>query len=310
MALTLGALRTYALETASSDPSGTTSSREVQKWINQAFQRIWRHPWRWALRNGRVMIPPTESGVALVATQASRQVTLGGTEAFKAKYLDENWALHSTSQGRILFRLGAIHAPQAAEFKTGHEWVSDSGTVSYFWARDQYPLPEDAKKLMRVADALSYYELEYKVPHLFDFLRQSTPSTQSPNPVYYTVRQGRVEIWPIPGDSYRVLEFAYQTKPPTYKVTDDNTTVVDWQEEWSDMLEAAIVLQAAISQGEEAPVPYGIALREYEERYMAYKGEDSETAKLTGPMSPTVPGERRSSWYEGVYPNTDSMPNG
>jgi len=307
MALTLGKLRDHARENSAPDPSGSTADREVNGWINRAFQRIWRHSWRRNLRYAQLLIPAAESGTStLTATQVSQSISLS-SGIFENKYIDESWALKIDGQGGLLYSLATITNPTAAvmnEYWTG----STSSTLSYFFAKDKFDIPDGGVQLMRVADALSHYELGYLEPHEFDFMRQTTPGTQSPNPAYYTTRQDKLWIWPLPGSSPRVLELSMRIGPPRYETTDDDTTVVDWPEKWADLLQRAIDLEAAISQGKNSPADYRLVKYEFDETFDNYKAEDGGISDLTGPLNPILPGQHYPYWQDGSYPNSSSVP--
>jgi len=176
-----------------------------------------------------------------------------------------------------------------AEMVDGHVWVEDTTTTGdYTFRRHIFPLPDDAKKVELVQVMQSTCELAYLQPFAFDAERLAAPTLTGAEPRVYTLRANNIEVWPLAGDTYVTLLLTYLRQAPTYTTDDVGTTVADWREEWSDLLFAAIRLEAAITQGKNSPCPYQIALHEYDAMLKEYKSEDSGLPDLGGPMGVRV----------------------
>jgi hypothetical protein len=289
--ITISDLRSYAAETASADVATAAGDRAINNWINKALKRIWKgHSWTHAQRDGRVFLPVEEAstavaGAGVTLTQGSRLITVGAPDVIKQKYLDERWHLYIDGEGRITFELEEILTPTTARLKEGHNWPNaDLALGAYTWARHIFPLPDNAKEVMRVEEMQNRLPLRYVQPHDFDPQRQSTPTTRGNQPIFYTLRQGDMEVWPASGPDPKNLLLSYRRGPPRHKTTDPGDTVVDWVPEWDDLLLKGIDLEASVSQGENAPIPYQVALNEFVSCLKSYKAEDSGIQSLTGPM--------------------------
>lgn len=282
--ITLEDLRIYAAEVSSADVASVSGDREIQHWINKAIQRLWRdHEWNWQHSSDRIFLDMEESGTALNVTQDSRLVVLTGSDTFAAKYLAEQWNLHVAAEGSMTFELSNIAGPQTATLKEGHNWASTTQTgLSYAWSRHIYPLPSGAKQVIRIELMQNRLDLRHLSPGAFDQQRQTTPTQRGNDPIFYTFRKHRIEIWPAPGTQRKTLLITYRRGPTIYDVSEPNATVVDWEGDWVDLLQAAITLEASITQGNNAPVPYPVAMREYEDCLATYRDVDG-IQDLAGP---------------------------
>ena len=285
MALTLGQLRQFAAEIASPDPSSLAADREISYWINAALRRIHaEHYWTHYSAVDRIYLDPEETGSNLVVTQDSVNITLTSGETFKTKYLTERWHLHVNGEGRMTFELKEIVGPTEANLKDGHNYTQASTTESYTWSRHIYPLPNEAIRVLRIELMQNRFDLRHLQPHEFDLQRQSTPTQRGNDPIFYTFRGGNVEVWPAPGTQRHTLMVTYQKGPPSYKNDDVDDTAIDWDMRWDDLLQKAVILEASITQGSNAPVQMGVAKMEYEECLNNKKEDDSGIQNLTGPM--------------------------
>jgi len=317
--ITLSDVRSYAAETASADVATGAGDRSINNWINQALQRIWKgHTWSHALRAGRLYLDPEEASNSVTGGMAiatgSRLITVNPPDVIKQKYLDDRWHLYVDAEGRMTFELEEILTPTTARLLPGHNWPNVTLAITpgplgagapYTWARHIFALPDDAVEVMRVEEMQTRLPLRHVLPHEFDHQRQSTPVLRGSQPIFYTMRRGNLEVWPSSGSTGRHLLLSYRRGPPAYKVTDPGDTAVDWVPEWSDLLLKGIVLEAAVTQGENAPVPYQIAFNEFRLCMKAYKAEDSGIQNITGPMSLAGPVARdymRVTDYPAIIP--------
>lgn len=292
MAITLGDLRTFCAEVASHDISGDTSQREFMVWINGALQRLYSERcWHHIQVKSKIFLEVEETGSELILTQGSRTVSLGGAEVFLDKYVTDEWSLHIDSDGTQTWRLVSIDnvADTQATLEEGGNWPGASATsVAYAFVKDRYDLPNDAKELLRVNLIQVQEPLAGKSPAEFDAIKQATPTQRSLTPLIYCVRGGKMEVYPPPGDTYRTLEITYRKAAAFYTTASLDTVEVDWPEEWRDLLEKAIMLEASFHLADSAPVRYESAKFEYETRLKSYESLDSQVTNLAGPMTPAV----------------------
>ena len=298
---TLAELRTFAAEIASADVASLAGDREINYWINAAFARVWlEHSWNHTEKKGRLTFDLEEPGVDMTLVQGSGAIQVGQNatgETLDEKYLPvdelipvrEGWELYVTGEGRMTFTLESIDDSPTNEngtLETGHIWTRASELqVGYVFARHVYPLPDDAQRVDRVEYLQQRVLIDYIRPDQFDHQRQSTPTQRGNDPLFWTTRRGNIEFWPGPGTELKSIELSYKRKAPTHLTTDLGTIVVDWPTEWITLLFKAIVVEASVTQGENAVVPLQIALGDYGELLKAYKAEDSMLGDGGGPIS-------------------------
>ena len=307
MSLTLSHYRTYAKEQAGADISSDRGDRSVTSWINAALQRVWaERAWVHSRATGRFTMVPEETGSYLSLTQGSRDVTLNAAQAevFSEKYLDQAWVLFPSTEGRLFFELDRIDNPTTARMKTGQEWPRATvADTTYTWVRTRYELPEDFWRLYRAEDLDSFGSLQYLEPSAFDHDRASAPTQRGNRPWVYTVRQGKIEVWPGSGADYVAVEWTYRRQPPRYEVATPGDQEIDWPDAYSALLEAAILREASKHLGKNAPVPYALAVNEYKSHLMRIEAEDAQVSPKGGRMGVQVSRRRRA--FSQVYGITD-----
>lgn len=308
MSLPLSHYRTFAKEEASPDMNSAKGDRSITSWINKAIQRVWAdHPWHHTRATGRFTMVPEETGSYLSFTQGSRVITLNSaqSETFAEKYLTEGWVLFPQGEGRLFFELDRIDDPLTARMKPGHEWPRASASdQTYTWVRSRYELPEDFWRLERSEDLDSFGSLRYLEPAEFDRDRASAPTQRGNRPWTYTVRGGKIEVWPGSGSNYVPIEWTYRRAPPRYTTATPAETEVDWPDTYSSLLEDAILVEASKFQGENAPVPYAVALNEYTIRLKQIRKEDAQVSPKGGRMGLSLAQRRRP--FVQSYGVTDS----
>ena len=289
MAITLEDLRTFCAEIASPDSSGTTADREFMHWINGALQRLYSEAaWDRILHQSKLTILPLETITDLGVTAGSLAVTSAGNN-IAAKYLSERWELHIGDEGDEVFELAARASAMAATLRAGDEWTGSTGTKTAYAVKTIYPLPNTAKSIERVQVLETNLEVAVLPGGELDYEKTHNPTERGSYPRVCTYRKGNIEIWPHPGTEYCKLALTYRKGPTLHEDADADATEVDWDEEWRDLLLKAITLEASITQGENAPIPYPIALREYEARLGAYKGLNANKDPKTGPLGVRTP---------------------
>ena len=291
MPITLEDLRSYAAETASADLSSARSDREIVGWVNRALSRLWsEHRWRWAQDRAQLTLLPEETGSGLTVTQGSRTISLSvaSGETFAAKHVDDKWSLIVSGEENFTLRLSELVDARTAKLASDQLWIRASASdQSYTLARYHYTLPERVRELQLVRDTTDYSEVMGLTPSEFDRIRSHTPTERGGDTHYYTIRRSsnEIEVWPGPGASYQVLEITYRTTPPRYLSSDPNDTVVDWPVDKRDLLEAAILVEACITQGEGRVVETNTAEARYRNLLGLHRAEDSGISTQPGPMT-------------------------
>jgi hypothetical protein len=296
MAITLSDLRTYASEIASPDISGSTADREINSWINSAVRRVYAASgWDRILHQAKLTILPAETRTGMGVTAGSTAVTLSGvgSETFPTKWADDRWELHIDGEDKEVFELASRASTTAATLRDGDEWTGSTATKSLKVVKCIYPLEDTAKQVERVQNLENGLDLLVLAPHEFD-LEKSWNPTEYAEPRFATFRKGNLEIYPHHGSTteYRKIAISYRKGPPVYSTADAGATTVDWDEEWKDLLEKAICLEASITQSENSPIPYPIAEREYEKCLARYQGLNANKDPVTGPMGLAMPNGR------------------
>lgn len=295
MAITLGELLTFCQEVASPDASGDTAVREFLVWINAALQRLYNeNGWDRTLREEKLTIPPRETGSDLNLTQGS--LTITRDTAFDAKYLSDRWGLFVGGEDRVEFELGAIGAESVAPFsatlRTGDEWIAASATdQTYYFCKNKIAFPQ-AREVFRVQVLDTALEVSVLKPADFDRIKAVRPTTMTSYPTICTFRRGRLELWPHPGPNYSKLSITYRSALVTRMTWADSTDDADevpWDEEAINVLHKAILLEAAITQGRDgAPIPYEVALVEYNAALQAEKNL-ADRDNMNGPINLRLP---------------------
>jgi len=225
-------------------------------------------------------------------------------EVFAEKYLSEDWSLFPAGEGRLFFEIDRIDTPLTARLKAGHEWPRATvADTTYTWVRSRYELPDDFWRVYRAEDLDSFGTLRYMEPAAFDHDRASAPTQHGNRPWVYTVRGGKLEIWPGSGTDYVAVEWTYRRAPPRYDVSTPGDTETDWPDSYSALLEAAILREASKSLGKNAPVPYAISVNEYKSKLRRIKNEDAQVSPKGGRMGLQVNASKRA--FSQVYGITD-----
>lgn len=297
----LSDLLTFCGEIASPDSSGDTANREFVHWINAALARLYAEAsWNHTLTTTKITILPQVDTTGVGIAQGSDTVV---AVSFSSSYIEEQWDFHIDAEPDQTFRVKATAGgPARATFVDGDIWIQSTlsgGTGS--WHKTIYPLPFNAKqiylvKLMQTRDLLMGV-----VPHKFDLYKLEQPKEVG-FPRIYTLRNNRVEFWPAPSTDYYSVTVSYRKAPARFTTATVTTTELDWPQEWEDLLQKAIQLEAAITLGEDSPIPYPLAKGEFEERLENYKSLDSKKDTPSGPMDVSVPnsGVRKFSYDYGL----------
>lgn len=290
MAITVGTLRTFCEERASPDLAGGTADREFMNWINSALVRLYKAaPWDRLVREEKRTIVPHEAYTGILGmTQGSLAlVTSSGT--FLAKYLSERYELVVDGYDRGAFEIAAIGTPAtSATLRTGDEWPrASSTTLTGYFLNTRFSIPL-AKNVTRVMVVETGLPVTIMTPLQFDRQRDLWGTGHASDPRFCTWRRGCLEIWPHPGENYRKLSITYQLAFTRIPDSAADADTVEWDEEQQDLLEKAIILEAAITRGENAVIPYVVALREYEQALHTDK-EYSQREDLSGPMGLRMP---------------------
>lgn len=283
MAITVGALRDFCRERASSDNADVTAAREFMGWINSALDKLYKTvTWDRTITEQKLTIVPRESVTDLVVTQGS--LALASATGFLQKYVDNRWELAINGFTRGTFELASLAVGlKSGTLRTGDEWTPASAVgVTCYFLNTRFPLPK-VKEVYRVQLIDSGVIIRVLTPTEFDYLKQVDPLSQGSDPRYCTWRQGFLEVWPSPGTNYRKMSISYQREFTRILDTALDADVVDWDEENQDVLEKAILVQASITQGENSPISFNMAKQEFMDSLALAKGY-SQRNNLTGPM--------------------------
>lgn len=299
MALTLGQLRAFCAEIASPDSAGDSADREFMVWINAALIRCYTelHWDRIQFEKKITVVPPVDGGATLNVTIGSRAIVLSAGSIAQA-YLDDRWELQIDAENRWTFELYSIDdspTNRNATLIEGDEWVAATATgLQHSWVKTRYTLPDNAQRVSRVQVLDNQQDVIVLAnPAEFDRARLEAPTQSGNQPRFCTFRRGKLELWPHPG-TYTKLSVTYIKGPTVLEDDALDAAVIDWDDSWRDLLQKAIQLEAAITQGENAPVVYPIARAEWEDRKATYH-QKSTQPDLTGPMSLSMPVEMRQN---------------
>ena len=300
----LSDLLTFCGEIASPDSSGATATREFLHWINAALARLYaEQSWHHTLEIAKITLVPQEDVTGVIISEGGTAVAW--TASLDEKYIDD-WEFHTGTEPDQTFRVQSILDPGTGlligNFQTGSVWIQDDvsgGTGS--WHQTIYDLPSNAKqvylvKLMQTRDLLMGV-----IPHKFDLYRLEQPK-ETGFPRVYTLRNNKIEFWPAPSTDYYSVAVSYRKAPQRFTTATVTSTELDWPQEWEDLLHKAVQLEAAITLGEDSPIPYPLAKGEFEERLENYKSLDSKKDTASGPMDVAEPnsGVRKFTYDYGM----------
>lgn len=307
MAITVGTLRTFCEERASPDSAGGTADREFMQWINSALVRLYKAgQWDRLIREEKRLIAPVETFTGVLGlTQGSLAVAVSAG-ALLAKYVTGRWELRVTSYDKGTFELAAIAVGGATgTLRAGDEWPSATTLVAtgqFLNTRLALPL---AKDVFRVRVVETGAPVTILTPVQFDRQRDLYPLGTTGDPRFCTFRRGNLEFWPHPGTLYRKLSITYHLSFTRIDDDEDDATEVEWDVEQQDLLEKAILLEAAITQGESAVVPYVVAEREFMNALHTDK-EFMQRNNLTGRMGVQMPNVTPRPNHSGWTVNTQA----
>jgi len=299
MAITFADLKTFCGEIASPDSSGSTAQREFVVWINSALSRLHAEfSWDEHEHERKINVPPQETGVALNVTQDSLALVLTAAETFLAKYVTEEWDLVITGDNYQTFRLASIDdspTNQNATMRAGDEWIESTATGStYYWIKRRFELPDNALQVVRVQNLKTFLSIRVVSSQEFDSISANNVTQRGNYPQLATFRDGKLEIWPHPGAERIKLGITYRKGPTVYTTATTDATEIEWPDHWLDLLQKAISLEAAVTQGADAPIPYKLARVEFEDALRRYKGIDNNKYPITGQINMLRPRMSRS----------------
>jgi len=299
MAITLGDLRTYCREEVSPDASDGKAERSFMNWINMALSELWsRRVWDHARARYQSYLPAPTAGSNLDTTLGSTRFTLS-SGTFTSTWLEENGFVIHTSGDDRTFEFTSIDAGGTfGDVLGGQEWTLASATgLTFKVFKEKYDLPDNAQRIEWVRLHQSRTLVAHQVPGVFDLNRQQSPTTNSSEPQFYTIRDGRMEIYPVP-ETARTLEITYVKGPPQYLAADADATEVDWPDQFKVLLQWAIALQGTAQQGPDRAVLQIDHVNAMLARaYSAVAQADHSRAQGPGPLGVRLPRTRgRRSW--------------
>lgn len=318
--LTLGFLREYCQEIASPDSSGASSEREFMVWINSALSRVWTDADWHSIQRTRILETPDEvSGAGTIPPGGTLLTTLNPpwpTDlAGDSVTGDGPWEVVLDQQAGNTFFVTQVVGDDAT-LSHAFDPSAPSPNVTYyafknklgFGSLDPVLAHHVPRQISLVWDTFQLREIRYLPPWRFEQVRGVNPTERSADPRFYTFRGNRLELWPHPGPS-RQIRVTYLAAPPYLLGSDPDTLLIPWQDDtqpptvlvppgptrdisgslWADLLQKAIALEAAFTQGNKGPIPYKLAKVEYEDRLRKYKAADNNRITKTGPMNPVLP---------------------
>ena len=284
---TLGELRQYASD-AAYQISGVAADRSTLRWIQQALQNLWSaHPWVHFYAEEHIVSDVEVTGTDLTVTAGSAAVSRGS--AWTAAFVTQAWDL-IISGSDVVFHVESIGTP-TTNATLDAEWAGSSGVnQSYTVRRARYALPGNfAKRLLVVEDVDTKVILEYKHPAQFAPMKCSSPAN-SGAPYYFTLRglpsgPGLLEVYPAPDSTRRTLKLTYVRKVTLPASSDVAAFVLDWPDEYVELLQKRVEVEAARLGGEQAQVAYPVARAEFDLALTRYMALDSQLARKSGSMT-------------------------
>lgn len=293
MTITLGQLRTFCQEEATKDSQGTTSERAFMHFINNALGRLYRDlTLDLTRREVKITVPPVIERSDGVVTQNSLAIT--SATGFLAVWATQRYGLHVGGEDRLEFEVAAVDPGLvAATLRSGDEWIQASGTGKTFtFVKNKFLLTSTLE--VENVRTLNGRCVEILSPSEFDDQKNTNPTLRTDDPQFCVFRNNYLEIYPSPSSSYGKLLVTYRlawtplSSAAAADGGDADATTIAWPDEQLDVLKKAIMLEASISQGENAPVSYGVAALEYEKELKRLKAVETKD-KNPGPLMVKTP---------------------
>ncbi len=261
------------------DLSDGKSDRVVLGLLNAALSELHgAHRWSRFRARGTVDMDLGVDGTdLLVLTLDSPEITLSGAEVFLGKYVSEGWDLKIESD-EALYRITELRNSQTALMDK--RWILAGDTRDYAWRRSTYPLPDGCQQVRGLQLSSSKNYLQVLSSDAFDREKADTPGDAG-TPRVYTVREGNVEVWPaLSASSTRErLVISYDRQPRLFVEHDQNTTPVDWDERWLDLLKLAIDVEIASRHTGQTSIALPVANARYQRRLQIVKAKDEQRVR-------------------------------
>jgi hypothetical protein len=293
MSITLGQLRTFCQEIASKDAAGSTAEREFMHWINGAEERLYLQSSPDITRRQILFtVPPVDTSIADgVATLNS--LTITSVTGFPATIVSDRYGIHITGEDRIEFEGATRVSANQVTLRAGDEWIQASATaLAFYLVKNKFSIPSVAEIYsVKLKDGR---EVMYLDPQSFDLRKQLNPCYRSDIPLYFTLRNDWLEIWPSPSTNYYKLNVTYRLGFTPHSSAaaadggDADSTVLVWPDRWLGVLKKAILIEAAVTQGVNAPVPYPIALQEFSSA-LGMLQDNAAKELVPGPLNVRTP---------------------
>lgn len=283
---TLGDWKTYVQDNAA-DMSDGKADRVTLRLINNALRTVATdHHWGFYRGSQRINLDQAASGSDLSITTGTRQATLGSSEIWLQKWVDEGWYLSITAETRFLFELKEIVSPAVARLLDEQEYVASTvSSGAYKLLRSKYDLPRNTIELKEVRLG-SQSGFTYMSPVDFDRYREVN-STTFGQPTYFTIRADTLEVWP-PLDTSTTRDavlFTYTRRPDEYDAQSDEDTELDWDSRFDDLLEAALDCEIAYKLAGSTVIDPEKADMVYRQKLARYKAEDQGGMQSTTQFS-------------------------
>lgn len=239
---TLGSLKQHVRDYTADMASGK-ATRVSLDLVNDALRELFRsHRWsRYLKRTAEIQLEQAAAGVAAALTQGSDEVVLTGENVLNT-YRDDQWDLKLEGDDVTLYRAVEIMSP--TRFRLDRPWIAATdAAASYTWKRSRYPLPDGFVKLLNAHLSVSR-SIGYMEPDRFDRERFERV-TETGVPQVFTVREGRVEVWPplATTTTREALLLTFDSTPVMFTENDPDSKAADWPEVDDDLLRAAIDMQ-------------------------------------------------------------------
>lgn len=274
--MNLGELRQYVADYLA-DASDGKSDRVIQRVVNNALAAVYgAHTWSRFRAMAHVVLDQAVTRSSVGAELDAERITLGASEVFLQRWVDEGWLLTIEGEDHLLFQLRHLEHDRSALLAEGQRWIrATASDLDAAVKRSVYPLPDGCRTIMSIETAAGGICLVRLTPTGMDRLKYDCP-TETGSPQYFTARQGQLEVWPPlgPTTTREVLVLHYERQPRVFTVSDADHEPIDWDERWDDVIRAAVDVELASKHQAQSRINPQSANALYRERLMTCKADD------------------------------------
>lgn len=296
MAITVGQFREFLSDSAGS-MADRLAGRILDRVMGSTMRRLSREgEWTWQRKRVLITLDPPQESTNLTLTEGSVNVplesTVLGSFPLLKRFYDEKWNIRLGGRETI-YQFAQPPLPYSMKLTAPYAGASTPVTIPATYDtlslnRSRYRLPDRFSHLFSLElPQQGVAQLSYLSRTAFEVYRRGLLTSASQPWVYTFYGNEEIEVWP-PASTAIELEIDYQAEIRYPEIGADENELVDWPDQYEDMLWAIGRLQLAIELGADA-VQFDVngVMEDYQRMLTAYKAKDQSRARKTWLMGAT-----------------------